>query len=365
MQVLEIDPKNPRLENIIKAAGVLKQGGLVAFPTETVYGLGADFFDVKAIKRLYEVKQRPQDKPFAVLIADIEDLARFECVISGLAKELIDNFWPGPLTLIFETKKSGKLGFRLPNHNIARELIRQSGTLIAAPSANISGQTPPTNAQEVLSHLKGKIDLVLDAGETALRQESTVIDLTLSPYKIVRAGAIRREKIAEVEFNFWKNKISQDIKNILFVCTGNTCRSVMAEFYLKKRLAQVERDDIKVISRGVSAPSLSVPTAETLAVLKDAGIDASGHNTMMLMDNDIKEADLILVMEEFQKGEILQKMPSAKDKICLLAEFGIWGGKTQDEPLEVHDPIGKSSSVYKDTFNIIKNSIERLVKILI
>ncbi|MDD5449152.1 MAG: L-threonylcarbamoyladenylate synthase [Candidatus Omnitrophica bacterium] len=364
-QVLKIDPVNPQVEYLVRAAEVLKEGGIIAFPTETVYGLGANFFDKKALDKLYEIKRRPKDKPFTVHIADLKDMEAFECEAPPFAKELIEKFWPGPLTLIFDTAASGKTGIRMPNSAIARELVRQSGILLAGPSANVSGLAPARDAMEVLKQFKDKIELILDGGETVLGKESTVIDLTILPYKITRIGAISKEKIAELEFNFWKNIQGPAIKKILFVCTGNSCRSAMAEGYLKKRLGEVERDDIEVVSRGIVASSLLHPTIEALDVLKADKIDMSPHRPTVLADDDIKSADLILVMEEFHRDEIIERLPSKKDKVYLLAEFGLWGGRAQNTPLEIQDPIGKSGGVYRDVYGIMKNSIERLVKILI
>ncbi len=352
------------MENIIKAAQVIRAGGLVAFPTETVYGLGADFFNEEAVKKLARIKNRPPEKPFTVHIADINDMDRFLCDCPEFSEELIEKFWPGPLTLIFNTKKAGKLGFRLPNDNAARELIRKSETLLAAPSANISGRPAPTNAQAVMAQLKDRIDIVLDAGETSLGKESTIIDFTFFPYKIIREGAISKKVLAEAEFNFWKDKISSTIEKILFICTGNSCRSVMAEGYLKKRLKEIERDDIEVSSRGTHASTFMSPTAETLNVLGEINVDMKRHVSKTVSDKDIKEADLILVMEEPHRDEVLYIMPSKRDRTYLLAEFGLWGGKVQNTALEVPDPIGRPIRVYKDTFGIIKNSIERLVNVL-
>lgn len=364
-KVLNVNPDSPQLEHIIEAAEVLRNGGIVAFPTETVYGLAANFFDEKALKRLHEVKHRPEGKPFTVQIADTEDMERFKCEISPFARELMEKFWPGPLTLIFNTAASGKIGIRLPNSVIAQELIRRSETLIAAPSANISGHNPPRDAKEVLTQFRDKIEMVLDAGETQLGKESTIVDLTTAPYKIVRAGVIPRDKIAQVELDFWKTKVVPTIKKILFVCTGNSCRSAMAEGYLKKRLREIERDDIVVFSRGVSAHGVPGPTSETIEVLRAAGIDMTNHRPTPLSRNDLESADLILAMEDFQVDEIMEMAPHKKDRIFLLAEFGLWGGKVQDMSLEIQDPIGKPMNVYKDVFGLIRNSVERLVKVLI
>ena len=362
--VVAIDPNNPRREEIARAAEVIKKGGLVAFPTETVYGLGANFFDKNAIKKLCEVKQRPQGKPFSAHIADVADLARLDCDISPLAKAFIENFWPGPLTLIFDTKRDGKVGFRFPDHKVAQELIRQSATFIAAPSANLSGGAPPLDAQEVLRQLKDKIDLILDAGKTPLGKESTVVDVAVSPYAITREGAISRQQLAGAEERFWKDTVGPAIKGILFVCTGNSCRSVMAEGYLKKRLKEVERDDIEVSSRGVRPALLLRPIDQTLEVLQDIGVDASGHRTARLSVDDIEMADLILVMEAHHRDEILRMAPSSKHKVYLLAEFGRWGGSIGDSAVEVEDPIGRPVEKYREVLGAIRDSVERLVAVV-
>ena len=193
--VLKVDPKRPDKKLIARAAKILRSGGLVAFPTETVYGLGANLLNKDAIERLYKVKKRPRAKPFTVHIENVSLIRRLGCKITKEAGALMAGYWPGPLTIILECNGAGKTGFRMPDNAVARSLIRASGVPVVAPSANISGRTPPTAAEDVLKQLDGKIDILISAGPADVGIESTVIDMTVVPPKILREGAIKKKEL--------------------------------------------------------------------------------------------------------------------------------------------------------------------------
>ncbi len=214
-KVLKIDRDSSDKSVIGFAAELLRNGGLVAFPTETVYGIGANFLDKKAIKKLYEVKKRPLNKPFTVHISSLDTIAEMQCEISPPAERLIKEFWPGPLTVVLKCTLStpgvekrfqgfhpgggkGTLGFRMPRNRIAKELISESGIPVAAPSANVSGEKAPAEAGEILKKFDGKIDLILDSGKTQFSRESTIVDATKFPCKILREGAIPESEIRRV-----------------------------------------------------------------------------------------------------------------------------------------------------------------------
>lgn len=196
--VFKIDPNHPDKKIISDCAKAIRDGGLVAFPTETVYGLAASLLDEDAIEDLYKVKGRPRNKPFTVHAADTGAIEKMGCRITRAALMLMDEFWPGPLTMILKSKTGARIGFRMPANKVALDLLRQAQVPVVAPSANISGARPPKTAKDVLKELKGKIDIVIDAGRTDIGVESTVIDLTVKPPKILREGAIRRRQVEKV-----------------------------------------------------------------------------------------------------------------------------------------------------------------------
>lgn len=200
----KVDADNPDIDIIDRASNIIKGGGLVAFPTETVYGLGADGLNPKAIKKIYEAKGRPSDNPLILHISSIDELYTLIKGITPLAKELINAFWPGPLTMIFEksdivpkciTGGLDTVAIRFPINKIARAIIKNSKTPIAAPSANSSGKPSPTRASHVKFDLDGKIDMIIDGGACEVGLESTVVDVTGDIPVILRPGAITREML--------------------------------------------------------------------------------------------------------------------------------------------------------------------------
>ncbi len=203
----KIDEKNMDMQVIQEAGEILKNGGLVAFPTETVYGLGANALDEEAAKKTYAAKGRPSDNPLIVHIAEVQALEKIVDNVSREAEVLAARFWPGPLTMIF--KKSGIVPYgttggletvavRMPSNKIARELILAAGGYVSAPSANTSGRPSPTTAAHVMDDMDGKIEMILDGGSAEIGLESTIVDMTAEPPMILRPGAITADMLEQV-----------------------------------------------------------------------------------------------------------------------------------------------------------------------
>lgn len=225
-KVIKLD-KNKLDYKVIKEAGkALREGKLVVFPTETVYGLGANALDEEAVKKIFKAKGRPQDNPLIVHISTEEEIKPLVREVSSIAKKLMDKFWPGPMTIILpkadiiphETSAGlESIGIRMPSNDIARNLIREAKVPIAAPSANLSGKPSPTDIDGCIEDLSGKVDYILGGENSKVGVESTVIDCSMYPPCILRPGGITLEMLKEVDENIYvdpaiMNKPTEDFK---------------------------------------------------------------------------------------------------------------------------------------------------------
>jgi L-threonylcarbamoyladenylate synthase len=203
-RVLTVDPAAPERSVIVEAASVLHAGGLVAFPTETVYGLGANALDAAAVRRIFSAKGRPASDPLIAHVATLEQVAQVAAETPAIAQDLARRFWPGPLTLVLPrharvpsevTAGGATVAVRVPNHPVALALLAAAGVPVVAPSANLFSRPSPTTAAHVLEDLRGRVDLVLDGGPTTVGVESTVVDLTVTPPAVLRPGGVTLEAL--------------------------------------------------------------------------------------------------------------------------------------------------------------------------
>ena len=205
-KVITIEENNINMEAVEEAGEILKRGGLVAFPTETVYGLGGDALNGESSARIYAAKGRPSDNPLIIHIADMGDLSMIAKDVPKEAYLLADRYWPGPLTMIFHktdivpyatTGGLKTVAVRMPSHETARALIRAAGGFVAAPSANRSGRPSPTLARYVIEDLDGRVDLIIDGGQTQIGLESTIVDFTGEEPVILRPGYVTEAMVRE------------------------------------------------------------------------------------------------------------------------------------------------------------------------
>lgn len=203
-EILSVDPEFPDQDTIGKAAALIKKGGLVVFPTSSFYGLGAEAFNAEAVDRVFRVKKRDPQKPILILVASLADVAPLVRSIPKRAMRLMEVWWPGGLTLVFEgaeplpsnlTGYTGKIGIRLEGHPVASALVTAVEGPITGTSANLSGKGSCTSVAEIDHHVKDQVDLVLDAGRLVGGKGSTVVDATVAPLKILREGMIGAEEL--------------------------------------------------------------------------------------------------------------------------------------------------------------------------
>ncbi len=207
--IYKINPEHPDTQSIQKASTIIKQGGVIAFPTRCLYGLGADAFNPEAVDRIFKIKQRPTEKPILILIDDPIRLERLVTRVSGTALTIMDRFWPGKVTLVFEaraevppylTADSGKIGVRLPGHPVASSLVRELQGPITGTSANVSGRPGCHQIGDLPPEVTEKLDLILDAGPLKGGRGSTVVDVTGQVPQVLREGEVSLQDIIAIGY---------------------------------------------------------------------------------------------------------------------------------------------------------------------
>lgn len=348
-EVIKIAVRDYQAEQLSKAALVLSEGGLVAFPTETVYGLGVNANIPSAVKRLYEVKNSPENRPFTVHLGSEADAYKHVRVVPRLAFRLMKHFWPGPLTLVLQNANGSWVGLRMPDNIIAQDLIRESGVTVIASSANVAGQPAPADAQAVLGALGDKIDVIIDAGPSKIGVSSTVVKVPEdNTFEVMRAGSITENDISSFAY-----------KMIIFICSGNTCRSPMAMGLFRKMLSvrtgvpveRLEDNGYKVISAGTSAVYGSPASVSAVDLMRESQVDISGHISQPVTVDMIEGADQVYAMTKGHLDSLRQLAPSLKDRIKLLDSDGG----------DIQDPIISGWSGYRECLDKIKKSLEGII----
>ena len=351
-----------------EAAAAVQAGKLVGFATETVYGIAALATNADTMARLRELKARPE-RPFSVHVARPENVFLYVAKdhVSDTARRLIRKAMPGPITLLLPVGKkladprfhSAQLhkrlvveaggghviGIRCPDQPLAQEMLAAIDGPVVAPSANLAGQPSPRTASDVLESLEGKIDLLIDSGPTRYGKDSTILDFSVEPWKIVREGVYDARTIRRFM-----------ARTYMFICTGNTCRSPMAAGLAREMLAarlgttaaKLPQQGVHVISAGIYGGDGAPATPEAVFAAGELGADISGHRSQKLTNQLIRDADMVFCMTDFHVEQVLAVEPKAGGKVVRLSDEG-----------EIADPIGGGREVYRRTARQIEAALRQ------
>jgi tRNA threonylcarbamoyl adenosine modification protein (Sua5/YciO/YrdC/YwlC family) len=345
-EILRLDGSSADDSKIRTAARAVRDGKLVAFPTETVYGLATNADDPQALRRLSDVKRRDPSKPYAMMIPDEGHVENYVGQVPELAHKLMRMFWPGPLTIVVRMPDGRTVGLRLPDHPVARALVAWAGCPVAAPSANRSGAEPPVTAEEVLQQLGKEIDLVLDGGPAHRGLSSTVALVRDQEVEVLREGPVPEAEILG----------ARDYQ-VLFVCSGNSCRSPIAqallENILKERRGRFPRGrqgrSYRVASAGTGVMTEGNVNELAAQVMAELDLDISAHRSRPLSMGMVAAADKIYTMTDRHRATILEMVPEARDRVEKL-----------DPADDILDPAGSDIEAYRECRDRIATLVEKI-----
>jgi tRNA threonylcarbamoyl adenosine modification protein (Sua5/YciO/YrdC/YwlC family) len=348
---------------IHRAVQALAEGRLVAFPTETVYGIGCSACHPEAIERLKTLKTRRPNAPFAIAIKSAEEAVDFVPDMSPLARRLARRCWPGPVTLVVDShhpdglashlpakvreavSPNGTIGLRVPANEILLDVLRMLAGPIALTSANRHGEPEAVTADEVRKSVGDEVALILDDGPCRYGQPSSVVRVHNNRLEVLREGVVAEGTLKRLASTM-----------VLLVCTGNTCRSPMAEVLMRAELARLKKcriDELEdqgfvVRSAGLSAAAGCPASPESVTILRELGLDLTKHEAQPLTEALVRHSDLILAMTAGHWQAIVQRWPGAADRTHMLLP----------EQIDVADPIGRAIDAYRHAASEIKRGVD-------
>ncbi len=291
-------------------------------------------------ERIYEAKERDRGKPLPLMASSLEAVELAGAVLSPAARRLACRYWPGPLTLVVNCGERAE-GFRVPAHPVALAVLKAVGGLLRVTSANRSGESSALTVESAVEALGSRVALALDAGPATLGLESTVVDATGELLKILRQGVLPAQVV-------------MSRPKVWMVCTGNTCRSPMAEQLLRQWLGPSTRWE--VASAGLSASGGQRASDGAMQVMKEKRLDLTSHRSRMLTGEHVDDADLIVVMTKMHKRTVLQRFPQLAGRVVLINEFSSLHPRE-----DVPDPFGMSLDVYRSIRDEIEAAMPDLV----
>jgi protein-tyrosine phosphatase len=362
-QVIDLKRADDPRDAICRAVEFLAAGKLVALPTETVYGMAASALNPAAVERLIEAKQRGPGKALALAIKSADDALDYVPEMTSLAQRLARRCWPGPLTLVLDDAHpdsvigrlparvrdivvpDGTVGLRVPAHESALQILRLSAGPLVLTSANLSGERDATTAGDVMSELGTHVDLVLDDGPCRFGQPSSVVRVVGNQFEMLREGVINQQTLRRMT-----------VYQVVIVCTGNTCRSPMAEVLLKRRMARrlnceldaLEQHGLSIASAGMAATSGGLANESAVIAMEQLGLDLSHHTSQPVTEHLVRSADLILTMTASHRQSLISQWPYAAPRTFVL------GGNNHD----ISDPVGHPLEVYQVCSQQIDDSLE-------